>query len=67
MPIPSLVICELLGVPYEDRADFQRLAMSRRLCSPAPARPRAITESLEYLLGVVRKQRENPVVTGCSA
>ncbi|MEU9486824.1 cytochrome P450 [Streptomyces decoyicus] len=24
LPIPSLVICELLGVPYEDRADFQR-------------------------------------------
>ncbi|MGN9780107.1 cytochrome P450 [Nonomuraea sp. ZG12] len=23
MPIPSLVICELLGVPYEDRAQFQ--------------------------------------------
>ncbi|MEU5269252.1 cytochrome P450 [Streptomyces hygroscopicus] len=25
-PIPSLVICELLGVPYRDRADFQRWA-----------------------------------------
>ncbi|MGW7576703.1 cytochrome P450 [Streptomyces sp. NPDC054765] len=24
LPIPSLVICELLGVPYADRADFQR-------------------------------------------
>lgn len=23
LPIPSLVICELLGVPYEDRDDFQ--------------------------------------------
>jgi cytochrome P450 len=23
LPIPSLVICELLGVPYEDRAQFQ--------------------------------------------
>ncbi|WP_405060550.1 cytochrome P450 [Kribbella sp. NBC_01505] len=23
LPIPSLVICELLGVPYEDRAEFQ--------------------------------------------
>jgi cytochrome P450 len=23
LPIPSLVICELLGVPYSDRADFQ--------------------------------------------
>ncbi|WP_369267506.1 cytochrome P450 [Streptomyces harbinensis] len=25
-PIPTLVICELLGVPYADRADFQRRA-----------------------------------------
>jgi cytochrome P450 len=24
LPIPSLVICELLGVPYADRARFQR-------------------------------------------
>ena len=24
LPVPSLVICELLGVPYDDRADFQR-------------------------------------------
>lgn len=24
LPVPSLVICELLGVPYADRADFQR-------------------------------------------
>ncbi|MFI7643087.1 cytochrome P450 [Nonomuraea sp. NPDC049400] len=24
LPIPSLVICELLGVPYEDREEFQR-------------------------------------------
>jgi cytochrome P450 len=61
MPIPSLVICELLGVPYEDRADFQRLAMSRfDLFAGAGASLGAITESLEYLQGVVRKQRENP-------
>src|ERR1700712_2233570 len=29
MPVPSLVICELLDVPYPDRADFQRLSGSR--------------------------------------
>ncbi len=23
LPVPSMVICELLGVPYEDRAEFQ--------------------------------------------
>jgi cytochrome P450 len=61
LPIPSLVICELLGVPYEDRAAFQSLAMSRfDLFGGAAASLGAITESLDYLLGVVRKQRENP-------
>jgi cytochrome P450 len=61
LPIPSLVICELLGVPYDDREDFQRLAMSRfDLFAGAGASLGAITESLEYLLGVVQKQRENP-------
>jgi cytochrome P450 len=61
LPIPSLVICELLGVPYEDREAFQRLAMSRfDLFSGAGASLGAITESLDYLLGVVRKQREDP-------
>nr|WP_232327805.1 type I polyketide synthase [Kibdelosporangium sp. MJ126-NF4]CEL13384.1 Malonyl CoA-acyl carrier protein transacylase [Kibdelosporangium sp. MJ126-NF4]CTQ99073.1 Malonyl CoA-acyl carrier protein transacylase (EC 2.3.1.39) [Kibdelosporangium sp. MJ126-NF4] len=26
LPVPSRVMCELLGVPYEDRAHFQRIA-----------------------------------------
>jgi cytochrome P450 len=61
LPIPSLVICELLGVPYEDREAFQHLSMSRfDLFGGAGASLGAITQSLDYLLGVVRKQRENP-------
>ena len=61
LPIPSLVICELLGVPYADRGDFQRLAMSRfDLFAGAAASLGAISESLEYLLGVVKKQRDDP-------
>jgi cytochrome P450 len=61
LPIPSLVICELLGVSYEDREDFQRLSMARfDLFGGATASLGAISESLEYLLGVVRKQRERP-------
>jgi cytochrome P450 len=61
LPIPSLVICELLGVSYEDREDFQRLSMARfDLFGGATASLGAISESLEYLLGVVRKQREQP-------
>src|SRR6476660_4150739 len=61
LPIPSLVICELLGVPYEDRADFQQLSMARfDLFGAADAPLGAISDSLSYLLDVVRKQRESP-------
>ena len=61
LPIPSLTICELLGVPYEDRADFQRLSTARfDLFGGATASLGAITESLTYLLDIVRKQRESP-------
>jgi cytochrome P450 len=61
LPIPSLVICELLGVPYDDREGFQRLSMARfDLFGGATASLGAISESLEYLTGVVKKQRESP-------
>jgi cytochrome P450 len=60
-PIPSLTICELLGVSYEDRADFQRLSTVRfDLFAGAGASFGAISESLSYLLDVVKKQRESP-------
>jgi cytochrome P450 len=61
LPIPSLTICELLGVPYADRAEFQRLGTARfDLFGGATASLGAITESLNYLKDVVRKQRETP-------
>ncbi|MGH3434230.1 MAG: cytochrome P450, partial [Thermocrispum sp.] len=59
LPIPSLVICELLGVDYERRDDFQRLSMQRfDLFGGAVASLGAISESLDFLLGVVREQRD---------
>jgi cytochrome P450 len=61
LPIPSLVICELLGVPYHDRDDFQRLSMARfDLFGGATASFSAISESLAYLTEVVKKQRADP-------
>ncbi|MFF2013757.1 cytochrome P450 [Streptomyces sp. NPDC058195] len=61
LPIPSLTICELLGVPYEDRADFQQLAMDRFDLFASPTAPfGAMSESMEYFRGVVRAQRRNP-------
>ncbi len=61
LPIPSLTICELLGVPYSDREEFQRLAVARfDLFGGAGASLGAISESLVYLEGVVRAQRHDP-------
>ncbi len=61
LPIPSLTICELLGVAYEDREDFQRLSTARfDLFGGANASLGAISESLSYLHDVVKKQRESP-------
>ncbi|MFE7039176.1 cytochrome P450 [Streptomyces atratus] len=61
LPIPSLTICELLGVPYEDRQDFQQLAMDRfDLFGGTTAPFGAMSESLAYFRNVVRMQREEP-------
>ncbi|WP_335936121.1 cytochrome P450 [Streptomyces sp. PTD5-9] len=61
LPIPSLTICELLGVPYEDRDDFQQLAMDRfDLFAGTTAPFGAMSESLAYFRDVVARQRRNP-------
>jgi cytochrome P450 len=61
LPIPSLTICELLGVPYADRAEFQRLSTTRfDLLGGVTGSLGAISESMEYLLKIVQSQRENP-------
>ncbi len=61
LPIPSLVICELLGVPYADRADFQ--ARSNRLLdlSRDPEdRLAAGRENREYMSRLCADARANP-------
>ncbi len=61
MPIPSLVICELLDVPYPDRADFQRLSGSRfDIFGGAGTGLDAISESLKYMAELVARQRQHP-------
>jgi cytochrome P450 len=60
-PIPSLVICELLGVPADERADFQRISNNRFDVSGAPGGGLdAIGEALNYLGGLVSRQRAQP-------
>jgi cytochrome P450 len=61
LPIPSLTICELLGVPYEDRDRFQKLAIARfDLFEGAGPALGAVSESLTYLREIVERERRSP-------
>ena len=61
LPVPSLTICELLGVPYAERDQFQRLSRARFDVSgggsPSLA---AVRESLDYLEELVVRLRREP-------
>jgi cytochrome P450 len=60
-PIPFLVICELLGLPVEDRDRFRRLGHARfNITGGGPGTLGAMSESRTFLLEAVRKQREHP-------
>ncbi|MDC0747597.1 cytochrome P450 [Polyangium mundeleinium] len=61
LPVPSLVICELLGVPYADHGFFQ--ARSATLVSreaPLEAKGLAFFELLSYLDKLVTDKEQNP-------
>ncbi|WP_067126958.1 cytochrome P450 [Microtetraspora malaysiensis] len=61
LPVPSLVICELLGVPYTDRAFFQRVAGALVMDEPDPAQAMAASEELSgYLDDLVEKKNAEP-------
>ncbi len=61
LPVPSLVICELLGVPWEERGEFQeRSARNMDLSRPAHERDSALRELHRYMTGLVLRTRENP-------
>jgi cytochrome P450 len=61
LPLPSLVICELLGVPYEDHAFFQdhSTKLVSRASTPEESSV-AIAELRRYLLQLVDAKDENP-------
>lgn len=61
LPIPSLVICELLGVPYEDRADFQaRSTRQLDLSLPIHERIEMQRQGREYMHSLVSSARARP-------
>ncbi|MEV7679913.1 cytochrome P450 [Streptomyces sp. NPDC088341] len=61
LPLPSLVICELLGVPYEDHSFFQE--HSKVLIDTAvsgEAKTTAQVALADYLEGLVEQRRREP-------
>ncbi|MEW2395483.1 cytochrome P450 [Streptomyces sp. NPDC046862] len=61
LPVPSLVICELLGVPYADRATFQDFS-ARQLDVSLPAQERAAAqrENRAYMADLVARAQAAP-------
>ena len=61
LPIPALVICELLGVPFGDRREFQhRAARQLDLSIPIPERMQLARAGREYMAELVTAARRNP-------
>jgi cytochrome P450 len=61
MPIPSLVICELLGVPYEDRARFQEDSkIVVNLDSRGQDTADALARISAFLYGLIQRKRAAP-------
>jgi cytochrome P450 len=61
LPVPSLVICELLGVPYADRAFFHRISRAMVSRHTSAEESVAVTEEmLAYLGELVEKKATDP-------
>ncbi|MDO0909849.1 cytochrome P450 [Streptomyces sp. DT2A-34] len=61
LPIPSLVICELLGVPYDDHAMFQENTKTMVRTTATPEERGAATREIAgYLAGQIAKRLTEP-------
>jgi cytochrome P450 len=61
LPVPSMVICELLGVPYADHEFFQtRSAHLVNQKTPPEMVVQAVTELMTYLGKLVVAKEQNP-------
>ncbi|MFF2142957.1 cytochrome P450 [Kitasatospora sp. NPDC058190] len=61
-PLPITVICDLLGVPEDDRLDFR--SWTDTLITPDPARPEqtraAVKSMLGFFTGLIERKRAEP-------
>ncbi|MGH3623781.1 MAG: cytochrome P450 [Sciscionella sp.] len=61
LPVPSLVICELLGVDYDDRAEFQERTAKLLRLETSLEEVRQVGEGIkDFMLRLVRDKRERP-------
>jgi cytochrome P450 len=61
LPVPSLVICQLLGVPYDDHDFFQETSrMLIRLETPPAQRKAAADRLIEYLDDLIGRKLAEP-------
>jgi cytochrome P450 len=61
LPLPSLVICELLGVPYEDHDFFQEQSKVFVDMRSRPTQIAAAFRALnDYLTGLIREKQRRP-------
>ncbi|GAA3107018.1 cytochrome P450 [Streptosporangium carneum] len=59
-PVPAQMICELLGVPYDERADFAGFTQSVSNDDDPEAQLAAFTRLGEYLRDLARAKRADP-------
>jgi pentalenolactone synthase len=59
-PLPALVICELLGVPFADREDFRRWSSGAADASDAQASRAALETLTRYMYRLMELKRRDP-------